>query len=251
MIFILKKLLQAFFFPPTLILILLIVSLILIYLRKKWGKRLLLITIIIYYFLSISPISNFLLKGLEDKYLVVNVPPKEVKYIVVLSGGIINLTSLLPPTSRLSPSSTSRVLEGIRLYNQIDDSYLIFTGGSLKLFSQQEKSCMQMKNLALMLGIEVQRIILECDSRDTYEEAKGIRKILGNEPFMLVTSSFHMPRSLYIFKKLGLNAIPAPCDFSVQGKKKLNFFDFLPSSLTNSTLAIKEYAGLLYYRLLK
>jgi len=251
MIFILKKLVQVFLLPPTLIFLLLIISFVLITLKKKWGNKLLLVAIIFYYILSISPISNSLLKGLENKYAIVEVIPAEVKHVVVLGGGTRNSFSLLPPTSRLAPSSTARVLEGIRLYNQINDCYLILSGGGWRFFSPKEKSCTQMKNLALLFGVDEEKIILESNSRDTYEEAKEIKKILGIKPFLLVTSSYHMPRSFYIFKKLGLNAIATPCDFRAQGKNKYNFFAFLPNNLGNSTTAIKEYFGILFYRFLK
>lgn len=250
MIYIVKKMMQAFFLPPSLILLLLVISLILIYLKRKWGKRLLFATIIIYYFLSIKPVSDLLLIGLENKHPFVDVPPQKIKYVVVLDGGIVNSQSTLPPTSRLSSSSNARVLEGIRLYNQINDGYLILSGGGSSLFLQKEKPCLLMKNMAKLLGVEEQRIVLECKSRDTYEEAKEVKKILRSRPFLLVTSAFHMPRSMYIFKKLGLEAVAAPGDFKAQGTKGYIFFDFLPKfqNLINSSLAINEYFGLIFYR---
>ena len=244
---------QAFFLPPSLILLLLVISLILIYLKRRWGKRLLLVTIIIYYFLSISPVSRLLLIGLENKYPFVDVPPQKIKYVVVLDGGIANSQSTLPPTSRLSSSSNARILEGIRLYNQINDGYLMLSGGGSSLFLHKESPCLLLKDMAILLGVEEQRIILECQSRDTYEEAKELKKILGGKPFLLVTSAFHMPRSMYIFKKLGLKAVAAPSDFKAQGKKRYVFFDFLPkiSCLMNSSQAINEYFGLVFYRFYK
>jgi len=253
MIYIVKKMMQAFFLPPSLILLLLVISLILIYLKRKWGKRLLLVTIIIYYFLSISPVSRLLLIGLENQYPYIDVPPQKIKYVVVLDGGTINSQSTLPPTSRLSSSSNARVLEGIRLYNQIKDGYLVLSGGGSSLFLHKESPCLRLKDMAILLGVEEQRIILECQSRDTYEEAKELKKILGSKPFLLVTSAFHMTRSMYIFKKLGLKAVAAPSDFKAQGQKRYTFFDFVPSSsnLMNSSLAINEYFGLVFYRFYK
>ena len=250
MIYILKKMMQAFFLPPSLILLLLVISLILIYMKRKWGKRLLFVTIIIYYFLSINPVTELLLMSLENKYPFIDVPSQEIKYVVVLDGGIINNQSVLPPTSRLSSSSNARVLEGIRLYNQINDGYLILSGGGSSLFLQEESPCLFMKDMAMLFSVEEQRIVLECQSRDTYEEARELKKILGSKPFLLVTSAFHMPRSMYIFKKLGLKAVAAPSDFIAQGKKRYIFFDFLPkiSCLMNSSLAINEYFGLIFYR---
>ena len=253
MLFFLKKFLQAIFLPPGLILVLLITSVILIYFKKKWGKTLLLITIVFYYSLSITPVSQLLLHGLENRYQTIQSPTNNVKHIVVLGGGTINRFSSLPPTSRLNPSSTARILEGIRLFRQIEDGYLITSGGSTQKKNEEEDSCHQMKNLAVMLGVEENRIIPICDSRDTSEEAKNLEKIIGDKPFFLVTSAFHMQRSILLFKRLGLNPTAAPSDFKAQKKDGSNYSDFLPSpnNFSDSTLAVKEYIGLLFYKLLK
>ncbi len=253
MLFFIKKFLQALFLPPSLLLILLITSFILILLKKKWGKILLLITIIFYYSLSITPVSQLLLHGLESKYQTIQSPTNEAKHIVVLGGGTINRFSSLPPSSRLNPSSTARILEGIRLFRQIEDGYLITSGGNRRQKTKEEDSCHQMKYLAIMLGVEEDRIIPICDSRDTSEEAKNLEKIIGDKPFFLVTSAFHMQRSILLFKRLGLNPIAAPGDFKAQRKEGNKYYDFLPSpnNLLNSTLAVKEYFGLVFYNLFK
>ncbi|MCJ7579119.1 MAG: YdcF family protein [Candidatus Aminicenantes bacterium] len=251
--FFIKNLVLALILPPRLILLLLIASFVLIYLKKKWGKRLLIAALMLYYCFSISPVSKLLLKGLENKYPVVTTTPQNIKYVAVLGGGAINQFSNLPPTSRLKPSSTTRILEGIRLFNQLEDAYLITSGGGPDKESLEQESCFQMRSLAIMLGVSEERIITTCNSRDTDEEAKDIQGIVGDRPVLLVTSAFHMARSLFLFEKQGINATPAPSDFLAQGKKKYTIHDFLPHPmrLWNSTLAIKEYIGLLYYRILK
>jgi uncharacterized SAM-binding protein YcdF (DUF218 family) len=106
-----------------------------------------------------------------------------------------------------------------------------------------------MKKLSLFLDVPEERIILECGSRDTYEEAKEIKKLLGDQKFLLVTSAFHMPRSMNIFKKLGLNAIPAPGDFRAQGRAQLTVKDFFPWGMEEANFAATEYLGMLFYRI--
>jgi len=251
--FFLKKLVLALILPPGLIFLLLVVSFILIYLRKKWGKRILLVSILLYYCLSISPVSNMLLKGLENKYPVVTTPPLNIKYVAVLGGGASNKFSGLPSTSRLNPSSTARLLDGLRLFNKIEDAFLITSGGGTNNKTMEQETCFQMKNLALMLGFNEERIITTCNSRDTNEEAKDIQKIVGNQSILLVTSAFHMARSVFLFEKQGINLTPSPCDFLAQNKLKYRIQDFLPQPmrLRNSTLAIKEFIGLIFYKIFK
>ncbi len=253
MLFFLKKFFQAFFLPPALIYILLFISLIFILMKKKFGKRLLVFTLVLFYLLSIMPVSNLLLKTLENKYPPLLVPPKTVKYIVVLGGGSLNRDTQLPSTSRLHPSSTARLLEGIRLFNQLDEAVLITSGGNSKATPIEGLTCYQMKELAVLLGVEREKIMLLCETRDTYDEAKNVQQVLGDQPFLLVTSAFHMPRAMFFLKKIGLNPIPAPSDYKGQSKYNYFFSPLLPASgfFSDSSSVLREYVGLIFYRFLK
>ena len=84
-----------------------------------------------------------------------------------------------------------------------------------------------MARIAVLLGVKPQDIRLETDSRDTADEAEIIAKMIGREKFILVTSAAHMPRSMALFRKRGLQPIPAPADFLVreaQGPDPGRFF---------------------------
>jgi uncharacterized SAM-binding protein YcdF (DUF218 family) len=253
MLFFIKKFLQAFFLPPGLIYLLFFLSLILIILKKKWGKRLLVFTLVLFFLLSIMPVSNLLLKTLENKYPPLLTPPKDIKYIVVLGGGALNRDTQLPSTSRLSPSSTARLLEGIRLFNQLEDAVLVTSGGNSRNIPIQQLTCSQMKELAVLMGIQKDKILPLCDSRDTYEEAKNIQQLLGEQSFLLVTSAFHIPRAMFILNKIGLNPIPAPANFMGQSKYNYSYSPFLPAAIyfTYSSSAIREHIGQIFYRFLK
>ena len=253
MLFFVKKFLQAFFLPPALIYLLFFLSLILIFLKKKLGKRLLVFTLVLFYLLSIMPVSNLLLRTLENKYPPLLIPPKDIKYVVVLGGGAINQNTQLPSTSRLGSSSTARLLEGIRLFNHLDDATLITSGGTSKAIPIEGWTCFQMKELAVLLGVEKENILPLCDTRDTYEEAKNIQEALGDKSFLLVTSALHMPRAMFFLKKIGLNPIPAPADFKGQSKYNYNYSPLVPSAghFSHSSSAIKEYIGQIFYRFLK
>ena len=251
--FFVKKFFQVFFLPPGLIYLLFFIAVTLIFLKKRWGKRLLVCTLVLFYLLSIMPVSNLLLRGLENRYPPLLTPPKDIKYVVVLSGGPLNLNTQLPPTSRLGQSSMARLVEAIRLFNQLDDAALITSGGISKTHSVEELTCYQMMELAVVLGVEKEKIIPMCGALDTYDEAKNIQQFLGDQPFLLVTSASHMPRAMFFLNKIGLNPIPAPADFKGQSKYNYRYLPLLPTAghFADSSLAIKEYIGHLYYRLLK
>lgn len=249
MVFIIKKILQIIVSPTSVIFLILIASIILISLKKKWGKRLLILAVALYYLLAIGPTSDFLISRLENSFSPVEIPPPGIRHVVVLGGGTTNFFSKLPATSRLTPSSMARILEGVRLFRYIENGVLIASGGGLRKYPPEQYSCEQMKRLANELGVDNLNITTECESRDTYEEAKEIKQMLKEEPFILVTSAFHMPRSIYIFKKIGLKAVAAPCDFKAQSRVGYHLSDFWPKpqNLHDSSLAIKEYVGRLAY----
>ena len=115
-----------------------------------------------------------------------------------------------------------------------------------------------MATLLEMLGVPREVMIEEPFSLNTYENAINVQEILQEtsiERILLVTSAFHMPRSLAIFRKLGIDAIPAPTDFLVTRTYYYSFEDFIlnifpqASRLSLTTLALKEYIGLVIYRL--
>lgn len=253
MLFFIKKFLQTLFLPPTLIYLLFFLSLILIFMKKKLGKRLLVFTLVLFYLLSIMPVSNLLLRTLENKYSPLLIPSNDIKYVVVLGGGAINHDTQLPSTSRLGSSSTARLLEGIRLFNQLDEAILFTSGGSSKTKPIEGLTCFQMKELAVLMGVEKEKIIPLCNARDTYEEAKNIQEALGDTPFLLVTSALHLPRAMFFFNKIGLNPIPAPADFKGQSKYNYSYSPLVPSvgHFSDSSSAIKEFIGQIFYKFLK
>lgn len=90
-------------------------------------------------------------------------------------------------------------------------------------------------------------VILETTSLDTDDQAKNLSSLLGKENFALVTSAYHMPRSLYIFRAHGISPFPALADFQT---KDLSFdlasFVPGPGGLFDSQKVIKEHVGLLW-----
>ena len=114
-----------------------------------------------------------------------------------------------------------------------------------------------------LLGVPEDAIWLEPDSRNTYENALNSRIMLdarGIRRVVLVTSAAHMPRSVALFERQGLEVIPAPADFRVtqagwqmltSGSPEAQMVGLLPSAenLAITTSALKEYLGILVYRL--
>lgn len=91
-------------------------------------------------------------------------------------------------------------------------------------------------------------IITDDKSLNTEENALNTAKILRQKGFVkpiLVTSAFHMRRSVLFFKKNNIKVIPYPCDYRVNINKYITLDDFIPNSdaMNNLSITVKEYVG--------
>ena len=98
------------------------------------------------------------------------------------------------------------------------------------------------------LGIARSRMQLIVDVRDTEDESLAVRRIVGNEPFALVTSAWHMPRSVALFRHIGLGPLPCPADFTARAGDDIQWQDLLwdTGSIERSTWAVRERLGYLW-----
>ena len=108
-----------------------------------------------------------------------------------------------------------------------------------------------MAETAVSLGVNRQDILIETKSRDTKDQAREVKNIVGAERFVIVTSAAHMPRVIALFKKQGLTPIPAPTDFSIKNWEGISPGAFFPHAveLWKSERIIHEYLGLMWAKL--
>jgi len=140
------------------------------------------------------------------------------------------------------------VVEGIRIHKKLPGSKLILSGGG---GFDPVPNARIMADVASTLGISSSDMVLEPDSKDTKDEAVLIQKIVENEKFILVTSASHMPRSMALFNKLGMQPIPAPTDHAMKRRQGTHPGVFFPSSgkIRNAELVFYEYLGLAWAKL--
>jgi len=208
--------------------------------RYRSSKLLLTISIGSLLLFSYPPFANFLVTNLEDRYHKYE-HTNNIKYIHVLGVGHTTDPSQ-PLSSQMSNAGLKRDIEGIILHRHIKNSKIIFTG--YEGFTDTPSSTMNSR-LAISLGVEVEDIIQNPKPKDTKEEAIFTKSIVGDRPFILVTSATHMPRAMMIFQNLGMHPIPAPTDFvKSKGYDPLSAPNIV--ALYRSNRAIHEYMGILW-----
>lgn len=246
--FLLKKFISMFLMPLPLGVFFIILALLLLYKNKtKPAKWMLVLSILWLFFFSYPPIANRLLYSIESSYPTLHNAPKHVKYIYVLGGGH-DTDESLPITSQVIEASVVRLNEGIRLYHQLNEKASIIVSGYRGLCDPTTHAVMQ-KRLALALGVKKEKIILSPEPRDTEEEAIAAKKLLGDKPFILVTSASHMTRAMKFFNKVGLQPIPAPTNHlaSIQYPDYTQFFS--SDALEKSRIVFHELLGLVWQKI--
>ena len=259
--FLFKKVVGSLLLPLPLCLGLLFIGLGLLWFtrRQRSGKILASAGAGLLLILSYSAIPDMALRPLELKY-----PPaadlnagsgvaKDAlslgagSYIVVLGGGISS-DPTLPITSQIGSESLSRLLEGVRLYRAEPGRKLILSGG--RVFRPIPESQV-MSRVALIMGVNPRDILQESVSRDTEEQAHFLKPLVGRQRFFLVTSAFHMPRAMALFRRRGLDPVAAPVGLPGQRTGQWSPGGLFPStaSLGLTDIALHEYLGLAWARL--
>lgn len=216
---------------------------------QKIGKVVVTITLLFLLIISNGFISQNLLRKLEYKYpplgpeRLSSISPEGIEYIVIL-GASSNDSARSPVTSWLGATMLNRLTEGLRLHNKFQRSILILSGGST---SPKRTDAELMYEMALDLGIDRDKLMMEDRSKNTYEQAHFSADRLAGKNFFLVTSAVHMPRAMAFFRRAGLDPIPAPTDHHVSEQTTFKVRDFLPSvdHLVFTSSAVYEYSALL------
>ena len=249
--FLLKKIIAPLLYPFTLITGLLTAGLILAWFtRKQQGsRRLITIGVALLLLFSYAVVPDFSLGLLEKQYSpLMSVHQAEtIRWVVVLGGGIIS-DPRLPSTGQISNASLARLVEGIRIYQMCPGSKLLLSGGGV---FDPKPEALVMAEIALDIGVAKGDMLLDTVSKDTKDQAMTVGEITGSDRFVLVTSAVHMPRSMALFRKQGLEPIPAPTDFMVKDAQEFHPRRLFPNSrgLEKMDRAVHEFLGIAWAKI--
>lgn len=197
-----------------------------------------------------SSLGANLLGPLEDRFQRPASLPERIDGIVVLGGGLEGAINKIRGGYELN-SAGDRFVETAILARRYPDAKILVSGGSGELLLDGEGDADTAPRLLTALGVASERLILENKSRNTDENARFSMDLIKPQPgetWLLVTSAFHMPRSVGLFRKAGFPVIPWPVDYRTSGAEGIGFFvDNAADSLQNTTLGIREWIGLFAY----
>ena len=245
---VISKIAWAIIAPETLLLFLLILSSGLLWTRyNKQGRVLISSTVFIITMVSVLPFSLWILRPLEDRFAIPEKLPDRVDGIIVLAGAeniFVTIAHGLPALN----SAAERLTTFAWLGNVYPDAILLFSGGSGSLIDQKHKSADTARKIFYQIGLNPKRVKFESDSKNTAESALKAYQLIQpqlGQNWILVTSAYHMPRSVGLFRKLGWDVIPYPAAFQTTKSFSLKF-DL--REIGKFSQGIHEWLGLIVYR---
>lgn len=253
----LSKLLPLFVYPVGLVCLLLLGAMLTYWKRPRFAGGCVGVALLVVLLAGNGWVADALARSLEWQYLPSGELP-QVAAIVVLGG---STKSPVPPRPWVDLSEEGdRILHGAQLFRQGKAPVVILSGGRIYWRGSGSSESMDMAAVIETMGVPSRAILQDPASLNTRENAVNVQQILQQQqiqgPILLVTSAMHMPRSMAVFRKLGMDAIAAPTDFQVtfvrEDQGVAGFvLQLLPDAdaLAQTTKVLKEYLGLLIYRL--
>jgi uncharacterized SAM-binding protein YcdF (DUF218 family) len=251
--FFLSKTLGILALPTDFLIVVGLVGVVLLATRfAHLGRRLMLMSIALLALCAFSPLGNWLLYPLESRF-----PPWDASHgapdgIVVL-GGSIDADLSVAHDAPVLGGAAGRIFAAAALARQYPDARIVFSGGSANLIDNDAREADYAGTIFESLGIAKTRLIMERRSRNTQENAAFSRALALPKPgerWLLITSAFHMPRAVGLFRKAGFAVEAYPVDWRVGGRSDLfRCFAIAHDGLARTDTAVREWIGLLAYRM--
>jgi uncharacterized SAM-binding protein YcdF (DUF218 family) len=251
MTFIFGKLVWALLQPGNLLLLCLLAGVFLLLRGRRRGELLVVLSAIGFLLVAVAPIGPAMMLVLEQRFPRPPKLPERIDGILIL-GGAVDPRLSLSYGETVFNGSVARVLAGVALARHHPEAKLALIGAEGELFPVGFAESRATSGFVLDEGIPAQRIIIEEQSRSTHENAVFAKELIRPGPgqnWILVTSAFHMPRAVAAFRAVDWPVIPYPVDFRVDPGTGLRANFNLLDGLGTSTIAGKEWAGLVGYRL--
>jgi uncharacterized SAM-binding protein YcdF (DUF218 family) len=252
MFFILSKTLGFFAVPSNLFISIGLAGLILLCTRwRRLASWLVVTSVALIAIEGFSPLGHVLMLPLEQRFPAWDASRGAPDGIVVLGGAISPEVSMARGAVALNEAA-ERITVTVELARRYPDARIVFSGGTSSLFDAPVEAPVAVRAFEA-LGIAHERITAEEQSRNTIENAVFSRLLAGPKPgehWLLVTSAFHMPRSIAAFRAAGFPVEACPVDWRTRGPIDATApFGSFTTGLTVTDTAVHEWIGLIAYRL--
>ena len=252
LLFLLSKLLWFLLRPNTLALVLALVGLAMVWRHRRAGRWLLLAGLGYYAFVLVTPASQWITWPLETRFSRPVPPPGRVDGVIVLGGAVDQVLTEAHGIPALN-GAAERMTEMVVLARRYPEARLLFTGGQGTFLQGGLTEADVARQLWTAMGLPQERVLYEDRSRNTWENAVLSHRLARPQPgetWLLVTSASHMPRSVGVFRQAGWEVTAWPVNYTTGGTPRAWYDAPFPTRLNQFEGALREWVGLLAYRLL-
>lgn len=200
------------------------------------------------------PLPETLLRPLETQYAELSPEAATDAFagVIVLGGAMPAAYLAADHAQPLLNDAAERMTAAITLYRRNPKLQLVFTGGEGAAFAHGPSEAQRARHFFATMGIPVDAMVWEDQSRNTFENAHltaQLPRIDKQRPWLLLTSAWHMPRSMGVFRAQGWNVVAYPVDFRTARTTPWATYS-LPEGIALWQLALHEYVGIASYKLL-
>lgn len=209
MFFVFSKVLSFLAQPLAIVTMLLVAGW---FVRRQPLKKILLRTgVIMLAFVSNFFIANEAMRAWETPVTPLKDITQTYDFGVVLTG--VTKTNMKPKDRVYFSKGADRATHTLLLYKMGLIKKVIVSGGSGRLDGLGVREADDLADFLRLAGIPEADIIIENESKNTYESATAVARMLsdlgdGQKSVLLITSAYHIPRSIACFQKAGVNALP-------------------------------------------
>jgi uncharacterized SAM-binding protein YcdF (DUF218 family) len=215
-----------------------------------FGRKLMIASIVLLAIAGLSPMGYWLLYPLESRFPPWN-PAEGAPDGIIVLGGPIDADLSAAHGAAVVRTAADRIFATAALARQFPDARIVYSGGSGNLVSTDAREADYAATLLESLGVAKSRLIMERQSRNTQENAEFSKQLVqpkSGERWLLVTSAFHMPRSVGLFRKAGFPVEPYPVDWRAAGPSALlELSNLEDDGLGRTDLGFREWLGLIAY----
>jgi uncharacterized SAM-binding protein YcdF (DUF218 family) len=253
MFFSLSKILGFFAYPSNVLIAIGLLGLVLLLTRfTRLASWLIVTSLVLIAVAGLSPLGNALILPLEQRF-----PPWDASRGppdgIVLLGGMISPDVSAARGAVALNEAAERITVTAELARRYPNARIVLTGGSNALiFDEGIEAVFAVRQLEA-LGVAHDRVAADEQARNTIENAVFSRLVANPKPgerWLLVTSAYHMPRAMAVFRAAGFPVEAYPVDWRTRGPiDMVRPFASLGDGLRRTDTAVHEWAGLLAYRL--
>ena len=217
----------------------------------SFGRKLAIASLVLLAVCGFSPLGFLLLYPLESRFPPWD-PARGAPDGIIVLGASIEAELSAAHGAPVVRSAPDRIIAAAALAHRYPNARVVFSGGSANLISNDAREADYAGAIFESLGVSKSRLTMERRSRNTLENAEFSKALVApkdGERWLLVTSAFHMPRSVGLFRKAGFAIEPYPVDWRVGGRDDLLMFSSIAvDGLARTDIAMREWIGLVAYR---